>query len=41
MTEGFQDLTGSTFERADMQGSTFEMVLLNGSTHPTTPTCTG
>ena len=31
MTEGFQDLTGSTFERADMQGSRFETVLLNGS----------
>jgi len=32
MTEGFEDLTGSTFERADMQGSRFEMVLLNGTT---------
>jgi hypothetical protein len=31
MTEGFQDLTGSRFERADMQGSHFDMVLLNGS----------
>jgi uncharacterized damage-inducible protein DinB len=31
MREDFQDLTGSTFDRADMQGSTFNMVLLNGS----------
>ena len=31
MTEGFQDLTGSTFERADLQGSRFDTVLLNGS----------
>jgi uncharacterized damage-inducible protein DinB len=31
MTEGFQDLTGSRFERADLQGSSFDMVLLNGS----------
>ncbi len=31
MTEGFQDLTGSTFEQADLQGSRFDTVLLNGS----------
>jgi len=32
MTDELQDLTGSTFERADMQGSRFTMVLLNGTT---------
>jgi len=32
MAIDFQDLAGSTFERADMQGSTFDTVLLNGST---------
>jgi uncharacterized damage-inducible protein DinB len=32
MTIDFQDLTGSSFDRADMQGSTFDTVLLNGST---------
>jgi uncharacterized damage-inducible protein DinB len=31
MTDELQDLTGSTFERADMQGSRFTMVLLNGA----------
>ena len=31
MIEGFEDLTGSTFEKADMQGSRFDTVLLNGS----------
>ena len=31
MTEGFEALTGSTFDRADMQGSGFDTVLLNGS----------
>ncbi len=31
MTEGFSDLTGTTYERADMQGSRFDTVLLNGS----------
>ena len=30
--EGFQDLTGSEFERADMSGSRFHTVLLNGTT---------
>ena len=29
MTDGFQDLTGTTYERADLSGSTFSMVLLN------------
>jgi len=32
MANDLQDLTGSTFERADMQGSRFTGVLLNGST---------
>jgi uncharacterized damage-inducible protein DinB len=32
MASGFQDLTGSEFERADMSGSRFTMVLLNGAT---------
>jgi uncharacterized damage-inducible protein DinB len=31
MTDGFEDLTGSAFERADLQGSRFRLVLLNGS----------
>lgn len=30
--DGFLDLTGSEFERADMTGSRFSMVLLNGTT---------
>ena len=30
--DGFQDLTGSAFERADMSGSRFTTVLLNGAT---------
>ena len=30
--DGFQDLTGSEFERADMSGSRFTTVLLNGAT---------
>jgi uncharacterized damage-inducible protein DinB len=32
MASGFQDLTGSRFDRADLQGSTFTTVLLNGVT---------
>jgi uncharacterized damage-inducible protein DinB len=31
MTEGFQDLTGSRFDRADLSGSTFSMVLFDRS----------
>ena len=32
MTNDFQDLTGSEFERADLSGSRFTTVLLNGAT---------
>ena len=32
MIEGFQDLTGSSYEKADLSGSTFRLVLFDGST---------
>ena len=32
MIEGFQDLTGSTYEKTDLSGSTFRLVLFDGST---------
>jgi len=31
MIEGFQDLTGSTYEKTDLSGSTFRLVLFDGS----------
>ncbi len=32
MIEGFQDLTGSTYEKTDLSGSSFRLVLFDGST---------
>ena len=32
MIEGFQDLTGSTYEKTDLSRSTFRLVLFDGST---------
>lgn len=32
VADGFQNLTGSTFERADMSGARFSSVILNGAT---------
>ncbi len=32
MIEGFQDLTGSTYEKSDLSGSSFRLVLFDGST---------
>ena len=32
MIEGFEDLTGSTYERTDLSRSTFRLVLFDGST---------
>jgi hypothetical protein len=31
MSDGFQDLTGTTYDRVDLQGSRFRMVLFNGA----------